>query len=356
MTYTTVKIKTAASQASATSILMLYTGGTFGMVYDPTGSHLVPFNFEQIVEKIPELNRFDFELTVIAFSKPIDSSNITPAYWAEMAEIIYKNYALFDGFVILHGTDTMAYSASALSFMMENLTKPVIFTGSQLPIGAVRTDARRNVITALEIAAAKNAEGYPVVPEVCIYFNNFLLRGNRAKKVESAHFDAFQSENYPYLAEAGVSIDYNYAAIASLKKQEKLNVSTAMDTKVAILKLFPGITRGTIECTLQMDHAKGVILETYGSGNAPTADWFISLLKEAIQKGIYILNISQCNGGRVIQGKYATSKQLQEIGVLSGRDMTFEAGITKMMYLLAKEKSADSIKYKLTSSIRGEMT
>ncbi len=356
MAYSTVKIKTAAKHAKAASILMLYTGGTFGMVYDPTGSHLIPFNFEQIVEKIPELNRFDFELTVIAFSKPIDSSNVTPAHWAEMVEIIYKNYNSFDGFVILHGTDTMAYSASALSFMLENLSKPVIFTGSQLPIGAVRTDARRNLITALEIAAAKNVQGYPMVPEVCIYFNNFLLRGNRAKKVESAHFDAFFSENYPYLAEAGVTIDYNIAVIAAAKRKEKLTVSTHMDTQVTVLKLFPGISQHALTCMLEMANAKGVILESYGSGNAPTTDWFVSLLKEVIQQGVLVLNISQCNGGRVIQGKYATSEQLKEIGVISGHDMTFEAGITKMMYLLGKGKTADFVKNKLTSSIRGEIT
>jgi L-asparaginase len=356
MTYTTAKIKTAASQTAATSILMLYTGGTFGMVYDKTGSHLVPFNFEQMVEKIPELNRFDFELTTVAFSRPIDSSNVTPAHWAQMVEIIAKNYQDYDGFVILHGTDTMAYSASAMSFMLENLSKPIIFTGSQLPIGAVRTDGRRNLITALEIAAAKDARGLPIVPEVCIYFNNYLLRGNRAKKVESAHFDAFYSENYPYLAEAGVTIDYNFNSIQKQAHQDKLAYTTSMDTRVAILKIFPGINQYAVESILHIPSLKGLILETYGSGNAPTASWFVHLLKKAIEDKTYILNISQCPGGKVVQGKYATSKQLEEIGVLSGKDMTTEAGITKMMYLLGKGNSTEFVKNKLTTSIRGEMT
>jgi L-asparaginase len=356
MLYTTTKIKTAASQVSATAILMLYTGGTFGMVYDNKGSHLIPFDFEQIVEKIPELNRFDFELTVIAFSQPIDSSNVTPAHWAEMVEIIAENYHAYDGFVILHGTDTMAYSASALSFLLENLNKPVIFTGSQLPIGAVRTDGRRNLITALEIAAARDARGLPLVPEVCIYFNNYLLRGNRAKKIESAHFDAFSSENYPYLAEAGVVIDYNFGALLNYIPQERLHYSTRMDNRVAILKLFPGISQRIVESVLQIQDLRGLILECYGSGNAPTAGWFVGLLQKAIDNNICILNISQCPGGKVVQGKYATSKQLEEIGVLGGRDMTTEAGITKMMYLLSKENSLDSVKFKLASQIRGEMT
>lgn len=353
--YTEVKIRTAATQKASTAILMLYMGGTFGMVYDRNG-HLVPFDFGHIVEKIPELNRFDFELTVIAFAKPIDSSNVTTAHWIEMAQVIHKNYEWYDGFVILHGTDTMAYSASALSFLLENLNKPVIFTGSQLPIGAVRTDARRNLITALEIASATDENKHPIVPEVCIYFNNFLWRGNRAKKVESAHFDAFYSDNYPALAEAGVSIDYNKPVLIPYQTGLELQCCHNMDSNVAILKLFPGINAGTVHNILHIPGLKGVVLETYGSGNAPTAPWFIQALSEAIDRQILVLNISQCSGGRVVQGKYETSKKLAEIGVLSGKDMTTEAGITKMMYLLAKENFLEAVKKQLICPIRGEMT
>jgi L-asparaginase len=352
--YTTVKIRTAATPQASTSILTLYTGGTFGMVYNRAGQ-LVPFEFEHIVERVPELSRFDFELTVIAFTKPIDSSNVTPAHWIEMAQIIYDNYAQYDGFVILHGTDTMAYSASALSFLLENLSKPVIFTGSQLPIGAVRTDARRNLITALEIASARNTEGTPVVPEVCIYFNNFLWRGNRAKKVESAHFDAFYSDNYPALAEAGINIDYNKSVIMPYQEAKPLQCSTNMNSEVAILKLFPGIHSTIVNNILHIPGLKGLVLETYGSGNAPTSAWFIDALAAAIERQILILNISQCSGGRVVQGKYETSKKLAEIGVLSGKDMTTEAGITKIMYLLGRENSLEDVKKQLICPIRGEM-
>ncbi|QHT66531.1 asparaginase [Rhodocytophaga rosea] len=352
--YTTVKIRTAATPQASTSILTLYTGGTFGMVYNRAGQ-LVPFDFEHIVERVPELSRFDFELTVIAFAKPIDSSNVTPEHWIEMAQIIYNNYELYDGFVILHGTDTMAYSASALSFLLENLNKPVIFTGSQIPIGAVRTDARRNLITALEIASARNAEGNPMVPEVCIYFNNFLWRGNRAKKVESAHFDAFYSDNYPALAEAGISIDYNKQLIMPYKRANDIKCCTKMNSNVAILKLFPGIHLNIVNNILHIPGLKGLVLETYGSGNAPTSAGFIDALAEAIDRQVIILNISQCSGGKVVQGKYETSKKLAEIGVLSGKDLTTEAGITKMMYLLGRENFLEDVKKQLICPIRGEM-
>jgi len=353
--HSTIQIPTVAGQAS-TSVLMLYTGGTLGMVYDPSGRHLAPFDFSQMNERLPELNRFGFHLTVIALHQPIDSSNVTPDHWLQWAHLIREHYDQYDGFVILHGTDTMAYSASALSFLLENLHKPVIFTGSQLPLGAVRTDARENLMTALEIASAKDEAGRPLVPEVGIYFHGLLLRGNRAKKVESVHFDAFQSENYPLLAEAGVTIDYNRSVIRPHQSELPLQIAPSMDGRVAILKLFPGITRLVADSMVQMPGLRGLILETYGSGNAPTAGWFMETLRKAVGQGIFVLNVSQCIGGFVVQGRYETSRHLGEIGILSGADITTEAAVTKMMYLLGKNLPVEETRRQLTAPLRGEMS
>jgi L-asparaginase len=348
-------INTAAPKNPEASLLIIYTGGTLGMVYDKEGA-LVPFDFQQILDRIPSLSRFNLLLTLIAFEQLIDSSNATPKSWIEIGEIIFKNYHHYDGFVVLHGTDTMAYSASALSFMLQGLGKPVIFTGAQLPIGAVRTDARENLVAALEIASAKKPEGKPLVPEVCVYFNYRLLRGNRARKVESMLFDAFESDNYPLLAEAGVEILYNQQFISAPEAERELTYFNRFNEQVLVLKLFPGISQKVVESMLTIAGLRGVVLETYGSGNAPTFPWFLEALQEAVNAGLVVLNVSQCNGGRVLQGRYKTSKQLESIGVLSGGDMTTEAALTKMMLLLGEEYAEDDFKNKLTRPLCGEMT
>jgi len=275
--------------------------------------------------------------------------------WGDIARIIKSQYEQFDGFVILHGTDTMAYSASALSFMLQGLNKPVIFTGAQLPIGLPRSDARENFIGALEIAS-EYENGVPMVAEVCVFFNNILIRGNRAKKVESNHFDAFESENYPVLAEAGISIGYNRSALRKHTVGTQLIVNTAMDDAVIILKLFPGINKKTISAILNTDHIKGVVVESYGSGNVPNERWFLDLLTAATLKGLIILNISQCLGGSVIQGKYQTSSALEKMGVIGGSDLTVEAATTKLMYALANHQNLEDVKSCISTDISGEMT
>ena len=350
--YKIVNINTASPGKPKAAVLIIYTGGTLGMSYDEHGS-LVPFNFSRIVEKVPSIQGFNIHITVISFPELVDSANIRPDHWVDMAYIINENYRRYDGFVIVHGTDTMAYSASAVSFMLEGLNKPVIFTGAQLPIGSKRSDAHENFITALEIASEQR-DGIPVVPEVCIYFGNLLLRGNRSSKRQSIHFDAFESENYPILAEAGVMIDYNTSAIRPYEADRKLVNHRKVDPNVAILKLFPGISRRVVESVFQIPDLKGVILETFGSGNAPSNTFMLDSLADAIDRGIIVLNISQCSGGRVIQGRYKTSKSLENIGVVSGKDMTTEAAVTKMMFLLGKESDREEVKRLLPEPICGE--
>lgn len=353
--YRTIDLNTGSSNVATSSILVIYTGGTLGMVYDEEGKSLIPFDFEQILEKMPELSKFDFRLTVISFNQLIDSANVTPGHWIALASLIEENYTKYNGFVIIHGTDTMAYSASALSFLLEGLNKPVIFTGAQLPIGAVRTDARENLITALEIASMRK-EGRPLVTEVAIYFNNLLLRGNRARKVESDQFGAFETRNYPPLAESGIRITFNDQYLKPYEASANLVVHKKMDTRVAILKLFPGIGREIVESILEIPNLKGVVLETYGSGNAPTDTWLVNALKTAVEKDITILNVSQCHGGTVMQGRYETSKQMVQAGVISGADLTTEAAATKLMFLLANSNSTEDLKAKLRKPIRGELT
>ncbi|MCW3083508.1 MAG: L-asparaginase, type [Bacteroidetes bacterium] len=335
-------------------VLLIYTGGTIGMMQDVKTGQLKPFDFKHLTEQIPELNKFDVELSAVSFAKPIDSSDMSPAVWIEIATTIKKNYDKHDGFVILHGSDTMSFTASALSFMLENLSKPVILTGSQLPIGTIRTDGKENLITAIEIAATKE-KGKPIVSEVCIYFEYQLYRGNRTHKYNSEHFQAFQSPNYPILAEAGVHIKYNRAALQKANTK-KLSVHTKLDTNIAILKMFPGITPNAVEAILNTKDAKAIILETFGSGNATTQPWFIESLKKALTKGKVILNITQCNAGKVQQGKYATSAAFEKIGVIGGSDLTTEAAVAKLMFVLGKASGKKEIEKLLMTDLRGEMT
>ncbi len=330
-------------------ILIIYTGGTIGMHHNQHGA-LKPFDFGKIAEQVPELKKLKCRVDYHSFTNLIDSSNVQPPFWIELAGIIEKKYNKYDGFVILHGTDTMAYSASALSFMLCNLQKPVIFTGSQLPLGAIRTDARRNLITSIELAA-----GDTLIPEVCIYFNSQLFRGNRVEKFTSSKFDAFQSLNYPVLAETGVELQYYHQNILK-KPKKKLVVFKTLNSHIGLVRIFPGITEQWIRNACMMKGLKALVLETYGSGNAPSEKWFVNSLSDAIKGGLVIVNVSQCSGGEVQQGKYETSFQLQQIGVISGRDITSEAALTKLMFLFGKEDSIDKIKNQFQISICGEMS
>jgi L-asparaginase len=337
-----------------TSILIVYTGGTIGMIADANTGALVPFNFDNINKQIPELKRFNFKIGFHCFEPILDSSNMNPHIWAELAQIIKDNYEEYDGFVVLHGSDTMAYTASALSFMLENLNKPVVFTGSQLPLGVLRTDGRENLITAIEIAADKE-DDTPVVPEVCIYFENRLMRANRTTKYNAENFNAFVSGNLPLLADVGISIKYNRNII--LKPNfKKLRLHKKLDNNVAVLKLFPGISKEFVDSFFNIPGLKAVILESFGSGNAPSELWFIDTLQKASERGIIMLNVTQCISGAVEHGKYETSIKLEEIGVVGGADITTEAALAKLMYLLGEGFDNVAIKKLLKQSIRGEMT
>ena len=339
-------------------ILIIYTGGTIGMIEDPDTGTLKPFDFDHLIDNVPKIKKLRFEIDHIQFTPPIDSSDMNPRLWDQIAKSIADNYDGYDGFVVLHGTDTMAYTASALSFMLESLNKPVIITGSQLPIGEVRTDGEENLITALQIAAATTDEKRPrpMIQEVAILFENYLWRGNRSTKMSADNFNAFKSNNYPKLAQIGLGIHFNEEALWRLPFTRPLNVRYGMDTNVAIIDIFPGLTEAALRHQLSMPGVKGVVLRTYGAGNAPTAAWFTDAITEATERGIVMLNVTQCPNGGVHDRRYYSGNRLAIAGVISGHDITTEAAITKMMFLFGQGLSQSEVKRELITSLCGEMT
>ncbi|MBQ4913950.1 asparaginase [Maribacter sp. MMG018] len=335
-------------------ILLVYTGGTIGMVKDYGSGALKAFDFKKLLKHIPELNQLDCSIDTVSFDEPIDSSDMTPAQWVKIATIIEGNYDAYDGFVVLHGSDTMSYTASALSFLLENLGKPVILTGSQLPIGDLRTDAKENLITSIQIAAL-HKKGVPVIREVGLYFEYKLYRGNRTTKINAENFQAFASLNYPFLIESGVHLNVYEEYLLPYKKNKKLIVHKKMDENVAVLKLFPGITQSLLESVLHSKGLKALILETYGSGNASTETWFLKSLKKIINQGLHVINVTQCSGGSVMMGQYETSSALKKMQVINGKDITTEAAISKAMYMLGSGVSQKHFKTVFETSLRGEM-
>jgi L-asparaginase len=340
-----------------TKVLIVYTGGTIGMKQDSESLALVPFNFNQILQEVPELRKFNLSIDAYSFDPAIDSSDVRPQFWVELAELIRDSYSKYDGFVVLHGTDTMAFTASMLSFMLENLEKPVILTGSQLPIGVLRTDGRENLISSIEIAASQRPDGRPCVPEVCVFFDNELYRGNRTYKYSAEFFNAFKSPNYPLLAEAGIHINFNEPAIRFPESWGRpLRISTKLDTRVGILKLYPGMPRQYVDTVLSTKGMRALVIETFGCGNAPGEPWLLDKLRQAVDEGIVVVNVTQCAAGSVDMDAYATGMTLRNIGIISAYDSTFESALTKLYYLLGKYDDNETVKRKMSENIRGEFS
>lgn len=324
------------------------------MIKNPETGTLTAFNFDELLSNIPELKLLEHEISTLSFEEPVDSSDMDITDYVRLAELIEVNFEDFDGFVVLHGSDTMSYTASAISFMFENLKKPIIFTGSQLPIGDLRTDAKENLITSIQLAGLKE-QGKSVIREVGLYFEYKLYRANRTTKVNAEHFEAFESANFPPIAESGVNLKINYEKLMKPNMRKKMSVHTSLNDNILVLKLFPGLNYNTLKHIFDTPHIEGIILETFGSGNAKTDDWFLELLKSVTDRGVPVVNVTQCVGGSVHMGRYATSESLQKIGIVSGKDMTTEAAVAKMMYLLNKNLGAKVFKTIFETSLRGEM-